>query len=75
MSDEMPLDEKLYARAFKWREQHFRHVARLVAGADTAFAPSGSDRIRPELWKGGHWKWFSTQRPESPRPLSSEGRG
>jgi hypothetical protein len=49
-------------RAIRWYRQHMAHVERLMSsksGADSgAFPPSGSDCLRPELWKAGHWRWL-----------------
>ena len=46
-------------RASNWKRDHTDHVKRLVASVDgDPIYPTGSDVIRPELWKGIHWKWF-----------------
>jgi hypothetical protein len=44
--------------AKKWRFLHSDHVGRLMDGTRAAYEPSGSDQIRPELWKGAHWNWL-----------------
>lgn len=44
--------------AKKWRSKHFTHVLSLVVRGDATYPPSGSDVIRPELWKASHWKWL-----------------
>jgi hypothetical protein len=44
--------------AKKWRFLHADHVARLMAGERASYEPTGSDRIRPELWKAAHWNWL-----------------
>jgi hypothetical protein len=49
-------------RAIRWYRRHERHVESLMSsksGADSGvFPPSGSDCLRPELWKAGHWRWL-----------------
>lgn len=46
------------SRAQIFRLDHAKIVNQAIKIADAAFAPSGSDLFRPELWKPGHWKWF-----------------
>jgi hypothetical protein len=48
-------------RAVEWYKEHKRHVERLIKEARGKFEPSGSDAIRPELWKAEHWFWFLTK--------------
>jgi hypothetical protein len=47
-------------RAQKWLNEHRDHVVNrlLKADGDGIVEPSGSDAIRPELWKACHWRWF-----------------
>lgn len=59
-SRETTLPPSVVDHAKEWREQHFRHVYKLVHRAASAYPPTGSDAIRPELWKGAHWLWFET---------------
>lgn len=51
--------EKEAARV--WKAQHEAHVQRLKNADPFAYAPSGSDVLHPELWKGGHWNWLERQ--------------
>jgi hypothetical protein len=46
-------------RAAEWRRNHAKHVDELNAEATVAVAPSGSDVVRPELWKSMHWAWYA----------------
>lgn len=46
-------------RAKTWRANHKEHVSRLIKSATRAFPPSEEDEPRPELWKGGSWKWLN----------------
>lgn len=55
---------ELHVRATNWMVEHREHVDRLVKSAEYCYAPSGSDRLRPELWKEAHWKWYVTNRNE-----------
>lgn len=58
-----PFREKDAELAKAWYEEHRPHVDRMLeAYTGTAFPPSGSDCIHPELWKAGHWKWFLVER-------------
>jgi len=41
-----------------WYIDHQDHVDRLMASTTDKFAPSGSDRFHPELWKAQHWKYY-----------------
>ena len=45
-----------------WYNDHKAHVDKLTAGRRwdklPAVAPSGADKLRPELWKDIHWKWW-----------------
>ncbi len=43
---------------FKWYLAHKNHVHSLVAGETNSYAPTGSDAIRPELWKAAHWRHY-----------------
>lgn len=48
-------------RAEAFYAAHRAHVDRLMAGAESqgqAYAPSGSDVFRPDLWKAPHWRWY-----------------
>jgi hypothetical protein len=49
-------------RAREWYEAHKNHVSNLMRQATkrgaTGFEPTGSDVIRPDLWKAEHWLWF-----------------
>lgn len=58
MYDPQPVQEKDKLCAWRWYEEHRAHVDRLVADCELAYPPSGSDCIRPELWKPNHWKWL-----------------
>lgn len=51
--------DKELARA--WKAKHQAHVLRLMKADQFAYAPSGSDVIHPELWKGAHWNWLESQ--------------
>jgi hypothetical protein len=46
------------AAAKKWRSEHVEHVKKIEAAASKRTKPTGSDAIRPELWRGEHWRWF-----------------
>lgn len=39
---------------------HRDHIAKFMFGIDEVVIPSGSDLMRPELWKPQHWKWFNS---------------
>lgn len=45
-----------------WYAEHKAHVDKMMAGPRwnklPAVAPSGGDKLRPELWKDIHWKWW-----------------
>lgn len=57
MSDTLTFSER--AMALEWYREHHTHVDRMLARhVGAAFPPSGSDRIRPELWKSAHWMWL-----------------
>lgn len=45
-------------RAQKWYREHIKHVDYLMTRAQAKFPPSGSDKLRPELWKPESWLWF-----------------
>jgi hypothetical protein len=47
-------------KAQKWLNDHHNHVVDRLLKADNGaiVEPSGSDAIRPELWKACHWRWF-----------------
>lgn len=47
--------------AKKWYNEHKEHVEKLVAQLGPGYPPSGSDCVKPELWKEDHWKWFLTK--------------
>lgn len=54
-----PIQDSDKAPARAWYEEHRAHVDRMcTAYAGPAYPPSGSDCIRPELWKPAHWKWL-----------------
>lgn len=44
--------------AKKFYEDHTDHVTMLVNSTLVSYPPSGSDAIRPELWKSAHWRWY-----------------
>lgn len=50
--------EMMKSNARKWYWDHIEHVDGIMAATKEAYAPSGSDIMRPELWKGAHWRWF-----------------
>ncbi len=52
-----PNDQEI-ANALQWRRHHSQHVADLVEATDASYPPTCSDCLRPELWKGAHWKWL-----------------
>ena len=46
-------------RAMEWYDEHRKHVnSLLLAYSGPRYPPSGSDCLRPELWKPGHWGWL-----------------
>lgn len=46
--------------AIEWRNVHEEHVADLAAYAgDVKIRPTGCVAIRPELWRGVHWRWLA----------------
>ena len=47
------------AKAETWRDNHKEHVTLLIKSATRAFPPSEGDESKPELWKGGSWKWLN----------------
>jgi hypothetical protein len=61
MSSIMPEDVE---RAKAWRSEHKHHVKMLENSelhpikSHNAYAPSGSDALRPELWRPPHWRWL-----------------
>ena len=58
--DEFPGEDQdsWRGKAYDWYELHRLHVGRLLFEEDVAYPPSGSDCGKPELWKGGHWRWL-----------------
>jgi hypothetical protein len=52
------IGEAEVSSAMAWMSEHASHVRGLIADTRMAYPPTGSDRIRPELWKSAHWKWF-----------------
>jgi siroheme synthase len=50
------------AKARAWKAEHTAHVERLMSGDPYLYRPTGSDVIRPELWKGAHWNWLGCQK-------------
>lgn len=61
--------EQALDRGEAWYREHRDHVRRLLKNAfdsrnPAAVKPTGSDLIRPELWKTIHWRWFLEQRPQ-----------
>jgi hypothetical protein len=51
---------KISINALDWYKKHTDHVKKVMKENEKAYAPSGSDMFRPELWKSGHWNWFNT---------------
>lgn len=47
-------------RARTWYREHRMHVNKMLSTPGTRVEPTGSDAIRPELWKDIHWRWFMT---------------
>lgn len=67
-----PVQEKDKVRAWAWYRQHREHVDRMVRLRSPLrfclmYPPSGSDCLRPELWKPSHWRWLlgETRDPDS----------
>lgn len=59
MFDPQPIQEKDKVSARAWYQEHHSHVERMLSGyTGPAYPPSGSDCIRPELWKVAHWVWL-----------------
>lgn len=48
-------------KAQAWYRDHQPHVERVIKEGESAYPPSGSDRINPQLWKSGHWRWFKEE--------------
>ncbi len=47
--------------AMEWREKHTERVLGLMEDGHLAYAPSGSDIFRPELWRPAMWRWLARQ--------------
>lgn len=58
MQDRVPTQAELDTVYAFW-DRHPGLVERRLMQAEKQYAPSGSDRIRPELWKPAHWSWFN----------------
>lgn len=56
----------LQTNASNWNERHKDHVQRIREETSYSYPPSGSDMLRPELWKGAHWNWFFESLPQKP---------
>lgn len=63
---EMDLTHKQVEAAMEWCINHLVHVHNLMTDAKFSFPP-GIDRHRPELWKGGSWRWFWERYKEPPQ--------
>jgi len=61
-------------KAISWRASHSDHVAKLVASARCAYPPTGSDVIRPELWKDAHWRWLREAQMADERKTTTYAR-
>lgn len=55
-SVDRPLTKAEIKAALEWYDHHEDHVMRLMN--HICIRPTGSDIIRPELWKGAHWRWL-----------------
>lgn len=52
---------EVVSKAQIWYLDHKDHVQRIVMASHPYFPgtpPSGSDLLKPELWKACHWNWF-----------------
>ena len=58
MSEQMEIPHSAIHAAMVWHQQHRGHVSSLIRTATTAYAPTGSVALHPELWTAAHWKWF-----------------
>lgn len=45
-------------KGFNWYKEHEDHVHDLIKDTEISVKPSGSDLLKPELWKDIHWNWF-----------------
>ena len=45
-------------RGKEWLNDHKDHIKKLVDSCSNEITPTGEDFVRPELWKGIHWRWF-----------------
>lgn len=53
------LDQAIWNdKAMVWYTNHQSHVESLIFEEKESYPPSGSDCGKPELWKGGHWRWY-----------------
>lgn len=50
--------DRLKNKALDWYNTHEKHVTELIRSGDNDYPPSGSDMLKPELWKPAHWRWF-----------------
>ena len=50
--------ESQRAVAGAYYERHMTHVDAMLRGVTQAVEPTGSDALRPDLWKPEHWRWF-----------------
>lgn len=53
---------KMSELANEYYAKHTSHVNRLYKTCKhLGVSPSGSDLMKPELWKGVHWRWYSNR--------------